>query len=284
MKPARLLAAAMVTLTSLPLMAQQTDTAVEQSAAARSVTNPMNGPSGAPAGSAVSAPKQMRPVVAILMGSLDSKSAKVGGEVELRTQAAMATADGTPIPKGMRIMGRLIAVEAHRKGGPDGEVAIQFDRAEMKGGQRLAIVAEILWVAPPPSSSTADMLRSQNDIGGGVMGGATQVMGGAKNGGLGTGTSSVLTVSGGRVQVTSMTSQGLSSVADYGVKAPDQPSGGPGIATAIAGEKLAHPTGVAGVMLAADASGEVSGTFTAAGQNVHLDGGTQVVLELAAAQ
>jgi hypothetical protein len=159
-------------------------------------------------------------------------------------------------------------------------VTIQLDHAELKGGKTLAILSEIRWVAPPPPVNTSSFLQSQDSIGGGVMGGATQVMGGARNGGLGSGSSGGMTTSGGMVQQTPKQTEGLGSVADYGVQAPPATSAGPALGTV--GRVTAHPTGVSGVMLARDANGNNSGTLSAAGQNVHLDGGSQVVLAVAA--
>jgi hypothetical protein len=294
MKSASLLAAALVTLTSLPLVSQQAGAAGQQNTTANAAGIPAN-PSGNAAGNAgssadlgrrsvVSRPEEMQPVLAELMGKLDSKSAKLGDAVELRTQLKMKTADGMEIPKGTRIMGHVTSVVAHGKASENALVAVEFDRAELKGGQNVAIRSEIQWVTPPPSTSTADMLRSQDSIGGGVMGNSTQVMGGAQNGGLGNGSSGGMTVSGGMVQLTTRQSQGLSSVADYGVQAPqgsNSPAAGGHVAGSAAGAETAHATGVRGVMLAGDASGSISGTFTALKQNVHLDGGTRVVLEVA---
>jgi hypothetical protein len=159
----------------------------------------------------------------------------------------------------------------------------------MKGGQSFPIRSVIQWVTPPPDPSTSASMRSQENIGGGVMGNATTVMGGARNGGLGSGTNTGMTVTGGMIQLTPKQTEGLSSVADYGVQAPTQTAGpsaaGAGshaVVAVEAGESIPHATGVSGVMLAEDASGKISGTFSAVKQNVHLDGGTRILLALAA--
>jgi hypothetical protein len=135
------------------------------------------------------------------------------------------------------------------------------------------------------------LLRSQNNIGGGVMGDATQVMGGDKGGGLGNGGSGGLSTSNGKIVVTDSLTQRPGSVTDYGMQAPQsssQPSAGTdtrsdGFAI-VTGTERAQATGVPGVMLASDASGRISGTFSAVKQNVHLDGGTQMVLGVAFVQ
>jgi hypothetical protein len=299
MKTASLLAAALVTLTTLPLAAQQADAAAKQTTTANASGIPANPSAIAGAGAdisrhtAQSKPEVLQPVFAQLMGNLDSKSAKLGDPIELRTQSQMKTADGTAIPKGTKIMGRVTAVLAHSKDSQNqnAQVAVQFDRLVLKGGQSVAIRSEIQWVAPPPSASTADMLRSQSNIGGGVMGDATQVAGGNNGGGLGTGGAGGYSQVGGHFVTTDSMTQRPGSVTNYGMQAPPSngqpPAGaaksgdGAGSGTAT-GAEPPHATGVPGVMLAGDAGGNISGTFSATRQNVHLDGGTRVVLGVAA--
>jgi len=295
------LSAALLVLSGVPAMARQAAAGAQESAKATPVASeiaspaeadmipdigPSFGPTTSRASSRANLPamlaRQMRPVHAILMGSLDSKSAKVGKEVELRTKEPMVTADGTGIPKGTRILGRITAVEVHSKENADALVTIAFDHAELKGGQAVPIRSEIRWIEPPPDPSTSAMLQRVNGLGGG-MSGATSVQGGTQTGGLGAGTSGGMTVTGGMLQMTPRQQQGLSSAADYGLQAPDQaPSNNPSDAVIMVASARAtpHETGVRGVMLAGDLSGHVSGTFLASGQNVHLDGGTQVVLGL----
>jgi len=294
MRTASLLAAALVAITSLPLGLQQPDAAAQQTNTASSSGTPANPSAMAGTGAdlslrtALSKPEMLLPVHAQLMGNLDSKSAKLGDAVELRTQENLKTADGTEIPKGTRIMGRVTSVVAHGKGNENAQVGIEFDHAVLKGGQNLALRSEIQWVAPPPNTSMADMLRSQSDIGGGVMGDATKVAGGNNGGGLGTGGAGGYSQVNGHFVTTDSLTQRPGSVTNYGMQAPptngQPPAGGvkPSDAPAIATAEPAHATGVPGVKLAGDAGGKVSGTFSATKQNVHLDGGTRVVLGVVA--
>jgi hypothetical protein len=178
---------------------------------------------------------------------------------------------------------------AHGKTSDNALVAVQFDHAVLKGGESVAIRSEIQWVAPPPSTSTSDMLRSQSNIGGDVMGNATAVTGGNNGGGLGTGGAGGYSHVNGMWENTDSLTMRPGSVTNYGMQAPQtngQPPAGagkPSDGAAIAsGAELAHATGVPGVMLAGDAGGKISGTFSATKHNVHLDGGTRVVLAVAA--
>jgi hypothetical protein len=293
MRTASLLAAALVTLATLPAVAQQADNAAQPTTTANNAATPAN-PSGmAGAGADIgrrntpSRPEELLPVHAQLMGNLDSKSAKLGDPVELRTQEKMKIADGTEIPKGTKIMGRVTSVVAHGKTSDNALVAVQFDHAVLKGGQSVAIRSEIQWVAPPPSTSTADMMRSQSDIGGGVMGDATKVTG-SSGGGLGTGGPGGYSQVNGKFELTDSLTMRPGSVTNYGMQAPQtngQPPAGagkPSEGSASGGAEPAHATGVPGVMLAGDAGGKISGTFSAMKRNVHLDGGTRIVLAVAA--
>lgn len=300
MKPAGMLAAALVMVSGLPLLAQQADAAAQQSSTAGGAWKQVNQPeaamttaavaagSGGPAGGmaahATVAPSRLFPVHAELDGKLDSKSAKLGDPVVLKTQEAIKTADGMTIPKGSRIVGHVTMVEAHGRGCENAQVAVELDRAELKGGHSVAIRSAIISVTPPPDPSTSAMLRSQDNLGGGVMGNATPVMGGARNGGLGTGNNTGLTIAGGMLQASPKQTEGLNSVADYGVQSPNQAAAGAASHSVVAvgaAAAMAHATGVSGVLLASDMSGKLSGTFSALKQNVHLDGGTRVVLGIA---
>jgi hypothetical protein len=306
MRTASLLAVALVTLTSLPLTAQQEDAAAQQTAKAdaaghanptvnTAVVTDADRPAAAPKSADVpkSAAAQrvdrMLPVRAQLMGNLDSKSAKTGDAIELRTMEAFKTSDGAEIPKGSKILGHVISVVAHGKGSENAEVAIALDRAELKGGGSLAIRSEIQWVTPPPDPSTSAGLRSQENVGGGVMGDSTKVMGGNSGGGLGTGGQGGYSQVGGHFEATDSLTARPGSVTNYGVQAPNQAAnpaaagaGGHGVVAVGAAQSLPHATGISGLLLAIDPSGKISGKFSAMKQNVHLDGGTRLILRVAA--
>ena len=48
-----------------------------------------------------------------LEGKLDSKTAKVGDRVVLKTTEKVQTSDGTVIPRGSRLVGHVTQVQAH---------------------------------------------------------------------------------------------------------------------------------------------------------------------------
>lgn len=99
------------------------------------------------ASTTTAAPAEMRPVQAQLVNKLDTKTAKTGDDVVVETRASVKTADGTEIPKGSRLVGRVVAVQPSA-GGTNSQVALQFDHAELKGGQNLPIHSEIQSIEP----------------------------------------------------------------------------------------------------------------------------------------
>ena len=87
-----------------------------------------------------------------LQGKLDSKTAKAGDRVVLKTTEKVQTSDGTLIPKGSRLTGHVTAVQAYSKEHGAATMGIAFDRVEMKGGQSVEIYTLIKGVSPSASA------------------------------------------------------------------------------------------------------------------------------------
>ena len=318
MRTVRLLAVAVVTFSSISLMAQQAGTTIEQSATAGSRLNESANASGAAkanrggaqangaaeatgstgaaktsTGSTASASEDMRPVSGDLQGKLDSKSAKPGDPVILKTNDKVKTADGTVIPKGSRLVGHVTDVQSHDSGHADSQMGIVFDRAELKNGQTLAIHSVIQSVGPRTTATAAEAMDSDDALGAPMGGGGGRMMaGGHAGGGL---VGAVGGGVGGAVSQTSYATEhagaGLASTTSGAVRstgriAGDTAAGVSGGAQAVAGgggSLAAHATGIPGVMLGGSASGVSSGTFSASKKNIHFDSGTVMQLGIAAA-
>jgi hypothetical protein len=282
-------------------MAQQADAAARQSASANAAGARVNettkagadaqaGRSGAQmsgaASGSVTAADEMRPVKGELVGKLDSKSAKEGDRVEVKTRESVKTADGTVIPKGSRLVGHVTSVQAHGSGSANSQMAIAFDRAELKGGQSLAIQSEIRSVAPPMSAVAAGSMESEDDFGGSAMGGGGRTARGARVGGGGLLGGATSASAGELASTTQRASSGLDATAGETVRATGHVAGGAGERAGLAARATssvgAHATGIPGVMLAGSGSGSASGTLSATKKNVHLDAGTQMELGVAA--
>lgn len=248
---------------------------------------------------------QMRPVNGELQSKLDSKTARVGEPVVLKTTQKMKTADGVVIPRGSRLMGHVTEVQAHSRGHEASSLGIAFDRAELKNGQSFAIQSVIESVGPSAAALEAASMQNEDGfagptgggmaagggamagggagvgrVGGGLLGGGAGAVGGASSavGGVGSGITSnaggALNAGGDAVGATGNLAGNASGNLGRGLN---------GSAGAV-GSLGAHATAIPGVMLSSSAAGGASGTLSAARQNVHLDSGTQMVVGLAAAK
>jgi len=225
------------------------------------------------------AARYLRPVSAILEGKLDSRTAKPGDRVVVRTTRGTFLADGTEIPKGSQLVGHVTEAEAHSKERQDSQLSFALDRVELKYGINVTIHATIQSVAPPPAGEpTAGLMGTDDRLGGaGSMAagdasitGAGPVAGVARNTGR----------AGGPVDSSPAGTLGE----------PDGTSGnmgGPVDRTAAGNGEGAFSTAkratqVPGVMLRGYIVGSASGTLSAAGKDVRLDSGTQMLLGVAA--
>ena len=323
MKTAHLLAVTLVTFASIPLtMARQLNASAQQntsaSAGGSQVSESTNAGASAQAspghvqtsGSAESSltandrgrasastyglgegSMELRPVTGELEGKLDSKSSKAGDPVVLKTRQKMRTADGTEIPKGTRLLGHVTEVQAHGKGHAESRMGLEFDRAELKGGQMFTIHSMIQSIEPSASAVAASSMNDEEALSGPV-GGGGQVSGGAIGGGRAGGGGLLGGPAGGAARATGQVGSDLGSTAGSAVHATGNVSGeatgglarGVGGAAYGAGSLGARATGIPGVMLNGEASGSASGVLSDANKNIHLDSGTQLVLGVAAAR
>jgi hypothetical protein len=332
MRSARLLAlsAAIAGLASLPLMAQQVNATAQQSASASAAGTHVNQSADADANASVSrghastsgvaasslaahgrhgsssadangwatGQAQMRPVTGELQGKLDSRTAKAGEPVALKTTEKMKTADGFVIPRGSRLIGHITEVQAHARGHEQSAMGIVFDHAELKNGQSFAIHAVIESVGPSAAQLEADSMAREDAFagpagggamggeaavghaGGGLLGGGAGVVGGATaavggvGSGLGSTTTGAFNSGGNAIGATGNLAGNAAANVGRGV------SGSAG----AAGSLGARATAVPGVMLESNAAAGSSGMFTAARRNIHFDSGTQMVLGVAAAK
>ncbi len=315
MRTALLLAVASVTLSSIPLIAQQagvnsasgtssnaaTDTGSTLKAASSATTTT----STSTTSSSITAKTEQRSTISgELQGKLDAKTAKVGEAVVLKTTEKVTTADGTVIPKGTRLIGHVTEAQAHDSAHADSQLGIAFDRAEMKNGRSLAIHSTIETVRPQPAMMASTLMNDDDSLGGPVSAGSMTAGRAAGNqhvsgGGL------VISASADRVDVTQASlGEHMDSSASGAVYTPSSlaraagRSAGNVTANTAAGVHAAglngassasnsnratiRSTGVPGVMLHTSDSDSASGTLSASKMNVHLDSGTQMDLSFAA--
>lgn len=90
---------------------------------------------------------QFRGVNARLDQELDAQSAQVGQRVEVKLDRTVKTADGTSLPGGTQVWGRVEKVQASQNGGPS-MVTLRFTTAEMKDGQKVPVKVTVIGAFP----------------------------------------------------------------------------------------------------------------------------------------
>jgi len=270
MKTRIALVATLVAVASFPLSAQQ------PAAGDQSNSPAQQSPSGAePATSpeTSAAAVQMSPVNGELVSRLDSKTAKSGDNVVVKTETSIKTADGTEIPKGSKLIGHIIAVQPSGAG-TNSQVALQFDHVELKGGQSVAVHSQIQSISPPGGATSTGESAA---VGSGA---ASAPAAGSSNRSMSGPTAGSKT--GSAPQATNGDS----------AAAPAAGNGAPAAGTVVAknGNIAISTTSIPGVLLANNAPGQqdprmaqASSILLGAKKDIQLDGGTQLVVGVAAA-
>jgi hypothetical protein len=261
MRTGTVFVATLFALATFPLLAQQPSPANRPNSPATqqdppgSQPSPQNSPAASPEPSAV----EMSPVNGELVSKLDSKTAKAGDSVVVRTKASVKTTDGTEIPKGSKLVGHVMAAQASGAG-ENSQVALQFDHVELKGGQNVAVHSQIQSIAPPESvaSTSGPQAGGSSDPG-------TSVASGGSSAGQGAG--------------------GAPGTASAGNGRP-----APGTLVAKTGQIAIRTTSIPGVLVANNAPGQqdprmaqTSSILLGAKRDIQLEGGTQMVLGLSGA-
>jgi hypothetical protein len=116
-------------------------------AAAPAVAFPMSNGSYPTASSSVSAE---------ITSKLDTKNATVGEAVTAKTIAETVLANGTSIPRGAVLDGKVTAVQSKSSGGGTASVTISFDQVKpSKKASPVSIHGVLVGVAPKPSLADA---------------------------------------------------------------------------------------------------------------------------------
>jgi hypothetical protein len=263
MKTSAALATALFALASFPIVAQQPrstgppDSPTSQQNPPATETSPAASPQASAVPQTPTAP--MSPVNGEFVSKLDSKTAKTGDSVVIQTKTSVKTADGTEIPKGSKLVGHVTGVQPSGAG-QNAQMALQFDRIELKGGQSVVIRSEIQSLAPPAGEASTSGAAAMT----------TPPAGG----------SSTPSAASGRMSSDPSAAPGPTSSAAAGT--PDVAAG-----TVVAknGNIAIRTTSIPGVLLANNAPGQqdprmaqVSCILLGAKKDIQLDGGTQVVL------
>jgi hypothetical protein len=87
-------------------------------------------------------------IVARILGNLSSRDAKVGDLIAAKTLRAFKLQDGTAIPKGSKIVGKVAAVQSRKEGNGDSLLTFRFDQIAATGGVAVPIHALVVAIGP----------------------------------------------------------------------------------------------------------------------------------------
>jgi hypothetical protein len=235
---------------------------------------------------------EMSPVTGELDGKLDSKTAKVGDRVVLKTLDKVQASDGTVIPRGSRLVGHVTEVQAYDPAIGLARIAIAFDHAELKNGQSIAIFTLIGGVNTGANAVTGQRSpesRQDDGAGGGMMGmpvaGGSMINGGRMDssgggGGPGGATNDVDRASDTAVAERRRDEANLGSSPGSTVNTTggglNTPTGAHAVAAARA---VPHRTQIPGVLLAGNSSS--SGVLLSLIRNIQFESGTEIQLGVA---
>jgi len=284
MKAATVVAVALAALSSFPSTAEQQSQQV-QSASAPSQQNAAGSQSGSAA--------ELRPVSGELLNKLDSRSAKQGDSVAVKTDEDVVFPGGSDIPRGSKLVGHITNVETRTDAKENSQIAIQFDRAEMKDGHSIAIESVIRSIGPAANAGASIENSIPGSYGPGTQGTQSGV---ATSNASGTSTAAGTPGSNGATPSaannrgaagSNMAAQPEATDRTGGASAPTNNSSMPGSIVARNGNVAIRMTAIPGVLLANDIHGlpftNASGMLLGARRDIQLDGGTQMVVAIAAA-
>jgi len=225
--------------------AAQTQTSAQTPATSSTSAQVEAGMATLPSGTAVNAE---------LNSSVDSKKAKVGDRVEAHTTEEIRYAGKAILPRGAKLEGHVTEATARAKGDSGSTLAIQFDKTILKKGEEIPLNVSILAIAAP-----------QSDFSGGSPGSGS----GSRGGG------SAPTANG--------SPMGGSHTPTATPGTPNYPGAADGTMGSNGAAQLsAKSRGVYGLsdlkLMMASSSASQGTIIVSSGKNVHLDGGTRLLL------
>jgi hypothetical protein len=243
---------------------------------------------------------------ATLVRSLDAKKNKPGDPVTARTTQSSRSPDGTTLPKGTELVGHVTQAQARSKNQSGSNLGIMFDKAVLKNGREVPMNATIQAMAA--ARNTASLTGDTDDMGlsGGPMagGGVATTRSDVAGGGVGTGAAhGGIVGGGGALSAVGGAASGVGGtvgavaapVANVGSSVGGTVGSTANVASGAArgavgglnaaGQLTSNSQGIfnmQGLNLISSASDATQGSLiTSTSRNVHLDGGTQLLLNAA---
>ena len=239
------------------------------------------------------------PIEATLVTPVDAKHSKPGDRVVAKTTQDVKQHGQTVLKKGSRLNGHVTQAQARSKGNSESAVGMVFDSAVMKNGQRVPMNLSIQALAAAENETSAALANDQGGIDS-----VSQAGGGFAGAGSAPGAGGLVRGAGGAAGGVGGTVGGVSNVAGGATSSVSTAGGAAGNVGQTAGGTLNATTRSAGSVGGLNAAGQItsgsSGVFNLQGlnltsaasngttasvvnstsRNVHLDSGTQMVLQV----
>ena len=258
-------------------------TAFAQGAADSQASSSASGDASATVGQNSAALASGTTMGATLNKSVDARHAKVGDQITAKTTEAVQSEGKVVIPKGSTLVGHVTEATARAKGQSQSSLGIAFDRAILKGGHELPLHAGIqALAASSDSSASANEMEADTMASGG---GSAYGHSSASRPGMVGGVGSTVGATAGTVTNTAASIPGSATSAVGGTAGSVGNTAGSAVASAhLTSQLTASSTGVIGMpglALNTQSSTAAQGSvISSSKQNVHLDGGTQMVLRV----
>jgi len=109
-----------------------------------------------------SAPASSPEIHAVLDKIVHPKKVKVGDEVVARMTESAKLKDGTELPKGAKVIGKVTEVKIKAdKEGPS-KLGLLFDKAQLKDGKEIPVTMALVSVAPRWEQGSVDPVAGEN--------------------------------------------------------------------------------------------------------------------------
>jgi hypothetical protein len=214
-------------------------------------------------------------VSAELTKNLDSKKAKVGDEVLAKTTSKARLTDGTMLPKGTKLVGKVTDVQAKAGAEHASRLAFAFDHAVLHDGSQVPVHATLQSISAPSAATTSAGVAQDDSMAAGPVGASAG--GGARSGGMiGGAAGGVARPIGGAVGSTTR------GVEDTAAGAESTVGGAVQGTSASAGVVTGSVANLPGVTFSSTASGNGEAVLQGSGRNIELSSGTQMSLGVTA--
>jgi hypothetical protein len=218
-------------------------------------------------------------VNAELTKKLDSKNAKVGDEVLAKTTSKARLADGTTLPKGTKLTGKVTDCQAKAGAEHASRLAFAFDHAVLHDGSQIPVHVALMSIAVPPPSASSQDDATLGPIGAGAGAGAGGGLSGSPAVGLARPVGSTV---GGATRGVGSTVDNTAQTVDGAVDTTAGATAASVHAADSAGVVTGSVANLPGVTFSSAVQGSGEAVLQANGKNIELSSGTRLMLGVAA--